>query len=95
MLSLYRRSAPNPVTAAPFLQGSGPPCAALPLNSRTGEQHPFACPAINRNGKASALPDGGTVVLASNPIRLYLAGKAGAAAAAGAAMFARNARLQH
>jgi GST-like protein len=60
-----------------FLEESGLPYEAIPVDTRKGEQHDAAFLAVNPNAKLPALVDGETTVFDSNAILLYLAEKSG------------------
>jgi GST-like protein len=77
MIKFYYNLAPNPTKVALFLEESGLPYEAIPIDTRKGEQHTPAYRAINPNGKAPAIIDGDAIVFDSNAILLYLAEKTG------------------
>jgi GST-like protein len=82
MLKFYYSGAPNPTKVALFLEESGLPYEAIPVDTRKGEQHKPEYRAINPNAKVPAIVDGdpasgGAVVFDSNAILLYLAEKTG------------------
>jgi GSH-dependent disulfide-bond oxidoreductase len=77
MITFYYSLAPNPLKVALFLEETGTPYEAIPVDTRKGEQHEAAFLAINPNGKLPAIVDGGTTVFDSNAIMLYLAEKTG------------------
>ena len=77
MLKFYYNTAPNPMKVALFLEETGLPYEAIPVDTRKGEQHAAAFTAINPNAKLPALVDGEATVFDSNAILLYLAGKTG------------------
>ena len=77
MLKFYYNTAPNPMKVALFLEETGLPYEAIPVDTRKGEQHAAAFTAINPNAKLPALVDGEATVFDSNAILLYLAGKSG------------------
>jgi GST-like protein len=83
MIRFYFNLAPNPLKIALFLEESGLPYEAVPVDTRKGEQHLPAFRAINPNGKAPAIVDtdgpGGREarVFDSTAILLYLAEKTG------------------
>lgn len=77
MLKFYYSGAPNPTKVALFLEETGLPYEAIPVDTRKGEQHTPAYRAINPNAKVPAIVDGDAVVFDSNAILLYLAEKTG------------------
>ena len=77
MIKFYYNTAPNPMKVALFLEETGLPYEAIPVDTRKGEQHAAAFTAINPNAKLPALVDGEATVFDSNAILLYLAGKSG------------------
>jgi len=77
VIKFYYSTAPNPAKVALFLEESGLPYEAIPVDTRKGEQHTDAYKAINPNAKAPAIVDGDTKVFDSNAILLYLAEKTG------------------
>ncbi|MCW5770507.1 MAG: glutathione S-transferase N-terminal domain-containing protein [Rhodospirillaceae bacterium] len=77
MLKFYYSGAPNPTKVALFLEETGLPYEAIPVDTRKGEQHTPAYKAINPNAKVPAIVDGDAVVFDSNAILLYLAEKTG------------------
>jgi GSH-dependent disulfide-bond oxidoreductase len=77
MLKFYYSMAPNPMKVALFLEETGTPYEAIPVDTRKGEQHDPAFVAINPNGKLPVIVDGATIVFDSNAIMLYLAEKTG------------------
>ncbi len=77
MLKFYYNLAPNPMKVALFLEESGLPYEAIPVDTRKGEQHDAAFLAVNPNAKLPSLVDGETTVFDSNAILLYLAEKSG------------------
>lgn len=77
MLKFYYNTAPNPMKVALFLEESGLPYEAVPLDTRKGEQFAPDYVAINPNSKAPAIVDDGEPVFDSNAILLYLAEKTG------------------
>ncbi len=77
MLKFYYNTAPNPMKVALFLEESGLPYEAVPLDTRKGEQHAPAYLAINPNAKAPSIVDDGKPVFDSNAILLYLGQKTG------------------
>jgi len=77
MLKFYYNTAPNPMKVALFLEESGLPYEAVPLDTRKGEQFTPEYLAINPNAKAPSIVDEGKAVFDSNAILLYLAEKTG------------------
>ena len=77
MLKFYYSLAPNPMKVALFLEESGLPYEALPVDTRKGEQHGAAFTALNPNAKVPVIVDGGTTVFDSSAILLYLAEQSG------------------
>ena len=77
MLKFYYSLAPNPMKVALFLEESGLPYEAIPVDTRKGEQHLPAFTALNPNAKVPVIVDGTTPVFDSNAILLYLAEKTG------------------
>jgi GSH-dependent disulfide-bond oxidoreductase len=77
MLKFYYSGAPNPTKVALFLEESGLPYQAIPVDTRKGDQHKSEYLAINPNAKVPAIIDGDAVVFDSNAILLYLAEKTG------------------
>jgi GST-like protein len=77
MIQFFYNLAPNPMKVALFLEESGLPYEAVPVDTRKGEQHLPAYTAINPNAKCPALVDGDAQVFDSNAILLYLAEKTG------------------
>ena len=77
MLKFYYSGAPNPTKVALFLEESGLPYEAIPVDTRKGDQHKPEYLAINPNAKVPAIVDGDAVVFDSNAILLYLAEKTG------------------
>jgi GSH-dependent disulfide-bond oxidoreductase len=77
MIKFYYNLAPNPTKVALFLEESGLPYEAIPIDTRKGEQHTPAFRAINPNGKVPVIVDGDAAVFDSNAILLYLAEKTG------------------
>ena len=57
MIRFYFALAPNPRKVALFLEESGLPYEAVPVDTRRGEQHAAAFRAINPNGKTPAIVD--------------------------------------
>src|SRR5229473_1527365 len=77
MLKFYYSAAPNPTKIALFLEESGLPYQAIPVDTRKGDQHKPEYLAINPNAKVPAIVDGDATVFDSNSILLYLAEKTG------------------
>lgn len=77
MLKFYYNTAPNPMKVALFLEESGLPYEAVPVDTRKGEQFTPAYLAINPNSKVPSIVDDGRPVFDSNAILLYLAEKTG------------------
>lgn len=83
MIRFYFHPTPNPAKIALFLEETGLPYEAIPIDTSKGEQHKAAFRAINPNGKVPAIVDadgpGGkeTRVFDSTAILLYLAEKTG------------------
>lgn len=77
MLKFYYSGAPNPTKVALFLEESGLPYEAIPVDTRKGEQHTPGFRAINPNAKVPAIVDGDATVFDSSAILLYLAEKTG------------------
>ena len=77
MLKFYYSTAPNPMKVALFLEESGTPYEAIPVDTRKGDQHSPAFLAINPNAKVPAIVDGDAVVFDSSAILLYLGEKTG------------------
>ena len=77
MLKFYYNTAPNPMKVALFLEESGLPYEAIPVDTRKGEQFTPDYVAINPNSKAPSIVDDGKPVFDSNAILLYLAEKTG------------------
>ena len=77
MLKFYYSGAPNPTKVALFLEKTGLPYEAIPVDTRKGDQHKPEYLAINPNAKVPAIVDGDAVVFNSNAILLYLAEKTG------------------
>jgi GSH-dependent disulfide-bond oxidoreductase len=77
MLKFYYSGAPNPTKVALFLEETGMPYEAIPVDTRKGEQHKPEYLAINPNAKLPAIVDGDVTVFDSNAILLYLAEKTG------------------
>ena len=77
MLKLYYSLAPNPMKVALFLEETGLPYEAIPVDTRKGEQHAPGFLALNPNAKVPVIVDGDTTVFDSSAILLYLADKTG------------------
>jgi GST-like protein len=77
MITFYYNLAPNPMKVALFLEESGLPYEAIPVDTRRGEQHQPAYAALNPNAKVPTIQDDGITVFDSNAILLYLAEKTG------------------
>jgi GSH-dependent disulfide-bond oxidoreductase len=77
LLKFYFNASPNPTKVALFLEETGLPYEAVPVDTRKGDQFKPAFLAINPNGKVPAIDDDGVVVFDSNAILLYLAEKTG------------------
>jgi GST-like protein len=77
MLKFYFNGSPNPTKVALFLEETGLPYEAIPVDTRKGQQFDPAFLAVNPNGKVPAIVDGGVTVFDSNAILLYLAEKTG------------------
>jgi len=75
MIKFYYSGAPNPMKVALFLEESGLPYEAIPVDTRKGDQHKPEYLAINPNAKVPAIVDGDVTVFDSNAILLYLAEK--------------------
>jgi len=77
MLKFYYSGAPNPTKIALFLEETGLPYQAIPVDTRKGDQHKPDYLAINPNAKVPAIVDGDAVVFDSSAILLYLGEKTG------------------
>lgn len=78
MLKFYYNLGPNPRKVALFLEESGQPYEAVPVDTRAGEQHAASYLAINPNAKVPSIVDtDGSVVFDSNAILLHLADRTG------------------
>ena len=77
MLKFYYSGAPNPTKVALFLEETGTPYEAIPIDTRKGEQHKPEFLAVNPNAKLPAIVDGDVIVFDSSAILLYLAEKTG------------------
>ena len=62
MLKFYYSAAPNPTKVALFLEETGLPHEAIPVDTRKGDQHKPEYLAINPNAKVPAIVDGDAVV---------------------------------
>src|ERR1700675_4198399 len=82
MLKFYYSGAPNPTKVALFLEETGLPYEAIPVDTRKGEQHKAEFLKINPNAKLPAIVDGDVTVFDSSAILLYLAEKTGKVLAA-------------
>ena len=77
MLKFYYNGAPNPMKVALFLEETGLPYEAIPVDTRKGDQHKPEYVAVNPNAKVPSIVDGDAVVFDSTAILLYLAEKTG------------------
>jgi GSH-dependent disulfide-bond oxidoreductase len=77
MIKFYFNGSPNPTKVALFLEETGLPYEAVPVDTRLGAQFSPAILALNPNAKVPIVDDSGTVVFDSNAILLYLAEKTG------------------
>ena len=77
MLKFYYSGAPNPTKVALFLEETGTPYDAIPVDTRKGEQYKSEFLAINPNAKLPAIVDGDVTVFDSSAILLCLAEKTG------------------
>ncbi len=77
MLKFYFNGSPNPTKVALFLEESGLPYEAIPIDARKGEQFSDEFIAINPNAKVPVIVDGDVRVFDSSAILLYLAEKTG------------------
>ncbi len=81
MLTFYYSLAPNPMKVALFLEESGLPYEAVPVDTRKGEQFAPEFAKLNPNNKVPCIVDktgdGDAVVWDSNAILLYLGEKTG------------------
>src|SRR5215831_13644542 len=77
MLKFYFSGAPNPTKVALFLEETGIPYEAIPVDTRKGEQHKPDYLAINPNAKVPAIVDGDVTVFDSTAILIYLGEKTG------------------
>src|SRR3546814_15330893 len=83
MIRFYFHPTPNPAKVALFLEETGLPYEAIPIDTSKGEQHAPSFRAINPNGKVPAIVDTEgpgareTRVFDSTAILIYLAEKTG------------------
>jgi GST-like protein len=77
MLKFYFNASPNPAKVALFLEESGLPYEAIPVDTRKGEQFSAEIVALNPNGKVPIIVDGDVRVFDSTAILLYLSEKTG------------------
>ena len=77
MLKFYFNASPNPAKVALFLEESGLPYEAIPVDTRKGEQFSAELVALNPNAKVPVIVDGDVRVFDSTAILLYLSGKTG------------------
>ncbi len=77
MLKFYFNGSPNPTKIALFLEETGLPFEAMPIDTRKGDQFTPAFTAINPNQKVPVIVDGDATVFDSNAILLYLGEKTG------------------
>src|ERR1700722_16627499 len=77
MLKFYYSGAPNPTKVALFLEEAGLPYAAMPVDTRKGEENRPEVLAINPIAKLPASVDGDVTVCDSSAILMYLAEKTG------------------
>jgi GST-like protein len=77
MLKFYYSGAPNPAKVALFLEESGLPYEAIPVDTRKGDQHKPEFLALNPNAKVPVIVDGDVTVFDSGAILLYLGEKTG------------------
>jgi GST-like protein len=73
MIKFFYSLAPNPMKVALFLEETGLPYEAVPVDTRKGEQFDAAFTALNPNNKVPCIVDGDATVFDSNAILLYLA----------------------
>jgi GST-like protein len=83
MLKFYFNASPNPTKVALFLEESGLEYAAIPVDTRKGEQFHQDFVALNPNGKVPAIADGDVTVFDSSAILLYLSEMTGKFAGSG------------
>lgn len=86
MLKFYFNPSPNPAKVALFLEESGLPYEAIPVDTRKGEQFSTEIGFLNPNAKVPIVVDGNLRVFDSTAILLYLSEKTGQLAACGPAM---------
>ena len=77
MLKFYFNASPNPAKVTLFLEESGLPYEAIPIDTRKGEQFSAAFVALNPNAKVPVIVDGDVRIFDSTAILLYLAEKTG------------------
>ena len=77
MIKFYYHPSPNPAKVALFLEETGLPYEAIPVDTRKGEQFSKDFVSINPNSKTPAIVDDGVRVFDSTAILLYLAEKTG------------------
>ena len=77
MIDLYYWTTPNGHKITMFLEETGLPYEAMPVDTRKGDQHKPEFLAINPNAKVPAIMDGDATVFDSNAILLYLGEKTG------------------
>src|SRR5688572_18847566 len=77
MIQFYFNGSPNPSKVGLFLEETGLPYEAIPVDTRRGHQFDPAFLAINPNAKVPAILDDGAAIFDSNAILLYLAEKTG------------------
>ena len=77
MLKFYFNASPNPAKVTLFLEESGLPYEAVPIDTRKGEQFSAEFVALNPNAKVPVIVDGDVRVFDSTAILLYLAEKTG------------------
>src|ERR1700678_1283253 len=77
MLKFYFNASPNPAKVALFLEESGLPYEAIPVDTRKGEQFSAEIVFLNPNAKVPIIVDGNVRVFDSTAILLYLSEKTG------------------
>ena len=77
MIKYWFNLSPNPSKVALFLEESGLPYEAIPVDTRRGQQFDPAFIALNPNAKVPVIQDGEALVFDSNAILLYLTEKTG------------------
>ena len=77
MLKFHFNGSPNPTKVALFLEESGLPYEAVPVDTRIGQQFSAELLKLNPNAKVPVIVDDDAVVFDSNAILLYLAEKTG------------------